>query len=176
MVTPNNNNNITTRIVWLLFAVLIISTTSLITLLIVTVFPRYHRGRPKEGAPPSGGSCSASGGSCGALDPVNDPDYNMRNVVKQSILLEEHLAEANKYCEPCIVKHFLHIIGLVEEAVWLAGTRLSTFPHLADSADFYNMQFERWRAARRDDDTVREVLGALRERRRGLVESYFLSD
>lgn len=39
--------------------------------------------------------------TCGALDPVNDPDYNMRNIAKQSILLEEHLACKCKLCLTC---------------------------------------------------------------------------
>ena len=47
---------------------------------------------------------------CSAIDNVNDPAYNMKSVIKQTILLEEHLAEDNKYCKPCISKHFLHII------------------------------------------------------------------
>ena len=126
------------------------------------------------GADSGGGSCSVDGTSCSAIDPVNDPDYNMRNVVKQSILLEEHLAEPNKYCEACIVKHFLHIVGLIEEAVWLAGSNVGKYPLLADGAAFYDAQFEKWRAARKDPDVVREVLEKLRERRRAMVEAYFL--
>ena len=39
---------------------------------------------------------------------------------KSSILLEEHLANKNKRCRDCITKHFLHIIGLAEEAQMLA--------------------------------------------------------
>ena len=33
--------------------------------------------------------------SCGALDPVSNPAYNMQQIVKQSILLEEHLINKN---------------------------------------------------------------------------------
>jgi len=52
--------------------------------------------------------------SCGALDPVSDPKYNMQQIVKQSILLEEHLINKNKRCRDCITKHFQHIIRLAE--------------------------------------------------------------
>ena len=54
--------------------------------------------------------------SCGALDPVSNPAYNMQQIVEQSILLEEHITNKNKRCRDCITKHFLHIIGLAEEA------------------------------------------------------------
>ena len=47
--------------------------------------------------------CSAKS-SCTAKDPVNDPKYNMKQVIIQTLLLEEHLADKNKYCKPCIVK------------------------------------------------------------------------
>ena len=54
--------------------------------------------------------------TCGATDPVSDPAYNMREVAKQSILLEEHLTIDAKFCVDCVTKHFLHIIGLANEA------------------------------------------------------------
>jgi len=40
----------------------------------------------------SAGSCSAS---CDSIDPVSDPRYNMQQIIKQSILLEEHLTNKN---------------------------------------------------------------------------------
>jgi len=113
--------------------------------------------------------------TCGAIDPVNDPDYNMRNIVKQSILLEEHLAERNKYCVSCIVKHFLHIIGLAEEAIWLAGAQVEKYPYMLDSAEFYQRVFDIWLANKHNDKTKRSVLASLRERRRMLIESYYLT-
>lgn len=81
---------------------------------------------------------------CGAQDPVSDPEYNMKNIAKQSILLEEHLAEDRKYCKDCCVKHFLHIIGLAEEALWLSGKNCDNYPFLKDSVDFYNRVFDQW--------------------------------
>ena len=39
------------------------------------------------------GSCSSS---CDSIDPVSDPRYNMQQIIKQSILLEEHLTNKNK--------------------------------------------------------------------------------
>jgi hypothetical protein len=111
--------------------------------------------------------------SCGALDPVNDPDYNMRNIAKQSILLEEHLAEKNKYCIGCITKHFLHIIGLAEEGVWLAGVDLAKFPLLEGSPAFYQDLMNAWVNDKHNEAFVKEILAALRERRRQIIDSYF---
>lgn len=80
------------------------------------------------GTPASGsasGSCSADGkGSCVSPDgtkllPVLDPCFNMREICKQSILLEDHLFQANKRCTDCIKKHFLTMEGLSEEAITL---------------------------------------------------------
>ena len=159
---------------WLLIAILV---TALSVLFVVSVpYLCRRRNHQPMGSSRTGGTCGAS---CSAIDPVNDPDYNMRNVVKQSILLEEHLAETNKYCEPCIVKHFLHIIGLVEEGVWLAGSSSGKYPHLNDSVAFYETAFQKWQAARLADGgkeaAAKEALDVLRGRRRELVEAYFLS-
>jgi hypothetical protein len=112
--------------------------------------------------------------TCGAIDDVNSPAYNMQNIVKQSILVEEHIAEKNKYCLSCIVKHFQHIIGLVEEAVWMAGKDISKYPFLSDSATFYQDLFSKW-IEKKDNDAIKlEVLNALRDRRRKLIDVYFL--
>lgn len=121
---------------------------------------------------PSNGQCSKN--TCGAIDDVNNPAYNMKNVIKQSILLEEHIAEKNKYCLSCIVKHFNHIIGLCEEGVWLAEKDVSKYPYLEDSVSFYQHWFDKWVKARQDNNVKSEVLGAIRERRRALIDSYYL--
>lgn len=116
-------------------------------------------------------SCSLD--KCGAIDPVNEPDYNMRNIIKQSILLEEHIAEENKYCISCIIKHFLHIIGLAEEATWMAGSKINNYPHLQESVNFYTSVFNQWKNNKFNDDNKRNVLDKLRKMRRELIDSYF---
>lgn len=113
---------------------------------------------------------------CGAIDDVNNPAYNMQNVVKQSILLEEHLAEKNKYCKGCISKHFSHIIGLSSEGVWLAEKNINKYPFLEESPSFYQKIFDKWLANTDDNTTRLEVLSLLRERRRQLIDVYFLKD
>ncbi len=53
------------------------------------------------------------------LLPILDYKYNMREIVKQCILLEDHLINVQKQCHQCIIKHFLAIEALAEEALTL---------------------------------------------------------
>lgn len=63
-----------------------------------------------------GGCVSATGSK---LLPVLDPCFNMREICKQCVLLEDHLFQNEKRCTDCIKKHFLTIEGLAEEAITL---------------------------------------------------------
>ena len=90
----------------------------------------------------NGESCKKNG--CDSIDPVSDPKYNMRQIIKQSILLEEHLANKNKRCRDCITKHFSHIIGLAEEAVMLACSDVNSYPYMLECPDYYNDLFNSW--------------------------------
>ena len=65
------------------------------------------------------------------LDPVMDPAYNLREVYKQCILLEDHLANPRKRCQDCISKHCHAIEALVEEARGL--DKKGRFHKLTDS-------------------------------------------
>lgn len=60
-------------------------------------------------------SCNASSN----LLPVMNPMFNLREVVKNILLLEDHLFHTRKQCNDCIMKHFLIIEGLAEELVTL---------------------------------------------------------
>jgi hypothetical protein len=53
------------------------------------------------------------------LLPVLDCRFNLREICKQSILLEDHLSHDKKRCTDCCIKHFLALEGLCEEAVTL---------------------------------------------------------
>ena len=55
----------------------------------------------------------------GNLLPVLDCRFNLREICKQSILLEDHLSHDKKRCTDCCIKHFLALEGLCEEAVTL---------------------------------------------------------
>jgi hypothetical protein len=113
--------------------------------------------------------------TCGALDPVSDPEYNMKEIIKQSILLEQHLADKRKRCKDCILKHFLHCQGLAEEAVMLAGAKISSYPMMEESAAFYIQVSQTWLLDTNDETTMLTIEGQLRDWRKQLMAVYFLS-
>lgn len=51
--------------------------------------------------------------------PLNSAEFNIREIAKQLLLLEDHLADDEKYCKDCIRKHLLMVEALAEEAVTL---------------------------------------------------------
>ena len=53
------------------------------------------------------------------LLPVLDFRFNMREISKQSCLLEDHLTHKEKRCGDCCIKHFLTMEALAEEALTL---------------------------------------------------------
>ena len=55
------------------------------------------------------------------LLPIKDPEFSVREVCKQLVLLEEHLAHPNKRCPDCIRKHFLTAEAHAEEALGLGA-------------------------------------------------------
>lgn len=50
---------------------------------------------------------------------LHDPLFNLREVAKQLVLLEDHLSHPHKACFDCIRKHLLTIEALAEEATSL---------------------------------------------------------
>lgn len=53
------------------------------------------------------------------LMPILTPEFNLREISKQCILLEEHLNQLNKLCLDCCNKHMITVEGLLEEAISL---------------------------------------------------------
>jgi len=88
--------------------------TRLTTTTVATPQPSYPitRGREDEGE--GEGSMEDD-----VLLPVLDCRFNLREICKQCILLEDHLSHDQKRCTDCCIKHFLAIEGLCEEAVTL---------------------------------------------------------
>jgi hypothetical protein len=62
-----------------------------------------------------------------------DPAFNMREILKQMILLEDHLVQTEKRCRDCINKHFLAIEALAEEAITLSSPARKNCPLELDS-------------------------------------------
>lgn len=109
------------------------------------------------------------------IDPVSDPKYNMQQIVKQSILLEEHLANKKKRCRDCITKHFLHIIGLAEEAQMLATNKIGNYPLINECVELYNRLFKEWldRYDKDSDYCSLNCCDDLRIMRKKLIAVYF---
>jgi len=63
------------------------------------------------------------------LLPVLKSQFNLREICKQCILLEDHLSHKEKRCMDCCVKHFLALEGLSEEAITLDSTTSYPSPH-----------------------------------------------
>jgi hypothetical protein len=122
----------------------------------------------------SSGTCDIH--TCGALDPVSNPAYNMQQIVKQSILLEEHITNKNKRCRDCITKHFLHIIGLAEEAQMLATNKCSKYPLIIESVELYNHLFSQWMKNKDDENNLLNISDNLRTHRKKLIAIYFFND
>lgn len=53
--------------------------------------------------------------------PLQDPAFNLREIVKQLLLLEDHLFHADRQCADCIWKHLLTAEAFADEAVTLGG-------------------------------------------------------
>ena len=51
--------------------------------------------------------------------PIFDPRFNMREVCKQLVLLEDHLFQPEKHCPDCVRKHLMAAEAYAEEAVTL---------------------------------------------------------
>jgi len=124
------------------------------------------------------GSVSCDAKTCGAIDPVSDPKYNMTQIIKQSILLEEHISNKNKRCKDCITKHFLHIIGLIEEAQMLATKDIEKFPHINESVEVYNNLFKNWLSylKSKNEKDLLEICHKLRDNRKKLIAVYVIEE
>jgi hypothetical protein len=155
-----------------LFIILIIFFTGCIYLLIYHL--QFSNKTPTKNHNKHAGTCDTI--TCGALDPVSDPAYNMQQIVKQSILLEEHITNKNKRCRDCITKHFLHIIGLAEEAQMLATTKCNKYQLLNESVELYNRLFTKWMAVKDDDVVILTISDELRIHRKKLIAIYFFND
>ena len=94
---------------------------------------------------------------------INDPRFNLRELAKQLILLEEHLLERGKYCPDCITKHLLTIEALADEGQCLdtSGSLCPHFEHLQHYAQDWCRMFSRGVDPRAIGQQVRVVRKAL---------------
>ena len=50
---------------------------------------------------------------------LSTPEFNVKEITKQLVLLEDHVADDDKFCMDCIRKHLIMTEALSEEAVAL---------------------------------------------------------
>lgn len=103
------------------------------------------------------------------LLPVLEPMFNMREMCKQIILLEDHLFQTSKRCEDCICKHFLTIEALAEEAVTLdkEGKYKKYLENLPDRVRTIQKQYVN------KEKTIHEVAQELRKIRKEMMTKSF---
>lgn len=95
---------------------------------------------------------------------LTHPQFNLREIAKQMVLLEDHLCHPYKHCPDCIKKHLLTIEAFAEEAVSLdqVGVYRETGERLAEAA-------RRWLEELADGRPLPEVGQELRQVRKRLV-------
>lgn len=103
-----------------------------------------------------------------------DPVDNIKNVIKQSILLEEHLIEKNNQCHECIFTHFLHSIALLEEAMKIAHKNVKQYPRLEETYKLYKELFEEWSKNKQNYESLQNISEKVREMRKKLMEQYYI--
>lgn len=119
-----------------------------------------------SGDPKKAGSCISASGS--RLLPVLDPCFNMREICKQSILLEDHLFQESRRCTDCIKKHFLTIEGLAEEAITLDKDNKYNFSKLMLPESIRTLQKDF--INNKDPESIAQQL---RQIRKPLMNKYF---
>ena len=100
--------------------------------------------------------------------PLNSPEFNLREIAKQLVLLEDHLNDDTKFCKDCIRKHLLLIEALAEEAVSLDISKkfinmLKPYPGLARS----------WMVAFTDGMDKYELSQVVRKHRKVLMNKVY---
>ena len=106
-------------------------------------------------------ACEDSGGERLSL---MHPRFNLREVAKQMILLEDHLSHPYKHCPDCVRKHLMTIEAFAEEAVTLdkLGVYWGVAEELAEHARHWLEDFE-------DDKPQPEIAQQVRNVRKNLV-------
>ncbi len=109
--------------------------------------------------------------SDGPLLPVMDPRFNMREMCKQSVLLEDHLFQKEKRCHDCIIKHFLTIEGLAEEAITLDKDH--KYPELNDIPPKVRKIAKKYIDNYKDPKQPPIIAQELRELRKNMMQDCF---
>ena len=107
------------------------------------------------------------------LLPVMRPAQNMREIIKQIIMLEDHLFQECKRCSDCVNKHFLTIEALAEECGTLCDASTKAAAAEAQGvASRVRVLHHAWAQDPKGDSTCTRVAAQLRQMRKRLMKSY----
>ncbi len=107
------------------------------------------------------------------LLPVMKPAQNMREIIKQCIMLEDHLVQSKKRCPDCTSKHMLAIEALAEECGSLCGDgHCDTAKQAHRVAQQARVLHHTWASNPKDEKTCRLVAAKLRMLRKKLMKQY----
>ena len=99
---------------------------------------------------------------------LTDPAFNLREVTKQFLMVEEHLTQPNKFCLDCIRKHLLTAEGLAEEALALDKAAV-----WGNTPEVLAARIRSWACLLIDGTPPRELAQAIRVTRKQLVPFIF---
>lgn len=99
---------------------------------------------------------------------LSSAKFNIREITKQLILLEDHLTEEEKFCVDCIRKHLMTVEGLAEEAV----TMDPESPAVAD-CNMMISNSKRWMIKFSDGVRPTVIAQEVRLVRKNLMSKYF---
>lgn len=103
------------------------------------------------------------------LLPVLDTNFNLREICKQCILLEDHLTQKEKRCIDCCIKHFLAIEALSEEALSLDKDK-KLFNKIEDLPDKIRKIQKKWIENKENSHECSQMLRSIRK---SLMEESF---
>lgn len=103
--------------------------------------------------------------------PVLRPQHNMRDIIKQLTLLEDHLHQPTKRCTDCIRKHFLTIEGLAEECGSLCKPD-AILPESRKVASTVRVLQHAWEQQPKNAALAEHVASRLRWLRKGLMKRF----
>ena len=116
---------------------------------------------------------AAKPGSKRTLLPVMRPAQNMREIIKQVIMLEDHLFQSCKRCGDCVNKHFLTIEALAEECGTLCDAANPAASREAQAvASEVRVLHHAWAQDPKGDGICTRVAGQLRQLRKRLMRTY----
>lgn len=104
-----------------------------------------------------------------------EPQFNLREVAKNMILLEDHLFHEGKRCQDCIFKHCLTIEALLEEGITLDKkneVREQLMNALGEFRSIFRDLVQAVQADQMDDAKCAELAQRLRRIRKPLCQQY----